>query len=192
MTRNPDAFDALYRRHHPAVLLFLARRTTMETAEDVAHEAFLTAWRKLSAVPSEPNEARVWLCVVARNVLLNQTRGENRHQALAMRIAENAATHVDGPENSVMAAVDFAAGWNSLRAEEQEVIALTAWDEFTSTQAARILGISAVAYRTRLKRARKALRTALESPTPVTPANRINRPFPPFPIKETQPCVLTN
>jgi len=139
MRWDGDAFDAMYRRDHGAVLLFLARRTTLANAEDLAHETFLTAWRKISAVPQDPVQARVWLCAVARNHLLNQVRGENRRQALALRVAQDVPLAAAGPEDSVTASVDAAAAWQSLRPSDQEIIALTAWDEFTSAQAAQII-----------------------------------------------------
>jgi RNA polymerase sigma-70 factor, ECF subfamily len=45
---------------------------------------------------------------------------------------------------------------------------LTAWDGLTGTEAAAVLGISPIAYRIRLTRARRALRALLESTTPAT------------------------
>jgi RNA polymerase sigma-70 factor (ECF subfamily) len=47
-----DRFQALYERHYGAVLRYAARRVGAEAAADVAAETFLTAWRRLDAVPA--------------------------------------------------------------------------------------------------------------------------------------------
>lgn len=54
-----------------------------------------------------------------------------------------------------------AAAWRQLPTTHQEALALTAWDGLTAPQAAAVLGITPTAYRLRLSRARRALRTGL-------------------------------
>lgn len=63
---------------------------------------------------------------------------------------------------------DLAAAWQRLQPVHQESISLTAWDGLTGAEAAAVLGISPVAYRIRLTRARKALRALLDSTPPAT------------------------
>lgn len=170
-----DATDAtaqfveLYRRDHGAVLRFVERRIGRATSgnsqvEDVVHNAFLTAWRNFDKVPTEPGAARAWLYVVARNALLNAQRSEARRGALGVKIATETPSYLTGPENDVTARVDLAVAWSTLTPGQQEVISLAVWDELSSAEAARVLGISATAYRVRLLRARTALRKALEPP----------------------------
>ncbi len=57
----------------------------------------------------------------------------------------------------------LAAAWSRLADAEQEVLALELWDDLTSPEAGRVLGISAAAYRHRLVRARAALRRHLDA-----------------------------
>jgi RNA polymerase sigma-70 factor (ECF subfamily) len=54
--------------------------------------------------------------------------------------------------------LDLAEAWTRLSAVHQEALALTVWDGLDAPRAALVLGISPVAYRLRLSRARKALR----------------------------------
>jgi hypothetical protein len=49
-------FSSLFETHYVAVVRFAARRTDDESARDVAAETFLTAWRRMSAVPREPEQ----------------------------------------------------------------------------------------------------------------------------------------
>jgi RNA polymerase sigma-70 factor, ECF subfamily len=58
--------------------------------------------------------------------------------------------------------IDLAAAWNLLSEVHQEALALAVLDELTAPQAAVVLGISPVAFRLRLSRARRALRAHLD------------------------------
>ena len=51
----------------------------------------------------------------------------------------------------------------SLSALDREALLLVAWEDLTPTQAARSLGISPVAFRVRLLRARRRIRSKLEA-----------------------------
>lgn len=48
------------------------------------------------------------------------------------------------------------------RVEDRELLLLVTWEELSPSEAARVLGISALAARSRLHRARRRLRQALE------------------------------
>ncbi len=60
--------------------------------------------------------------------------------------------------------LDLAAAWRRLSETDQEVMSLTVFDDLSSLQAGRVLGISAASYRLRLLRARRALRRHLDPP----------------------------
>jgi RNA polymerase sigma-70 factor, ECF subfamily len=87
----------------------------------------------------------------------------------AVRIADAFAVEAtaDSLEPDLVALrVDLSAAWRGLRPEEQEVLALRVFENLTSAQAARVLGITSAAYRLRLMRVRNALRRRLERPDP--------------------------
>ena len=54
--------------------------------------------------------------------------------------------------------MDLGRAWRLLSERHQEALALTVWDGLTAVEAATVLGISPVAYRLRLSRARTVLR----------------------------------
>jgi DNA-directed RNA polymerase specialized sigma24 family protein len=78
-------FEELYAANCGPILGYVLRRTdNPDDAADVIAETFLTAWRRLDAVPPG-DEARLWLYGVARRVLANYRRGERRRAVLADR-----------------------------------------------------------------------------------------------------------
>ncbi|WP_112242913.1 RNA polymerase sigma factor [Kribbella monticola] len=164
-SRAPDRearFSALYRATYADLVRFAQRRVDHSHAEDVVAEAFLVAWRRLDDLPKQADDARAWLFGVARHTIMNSRRGSDRRRALAVRLATSASTATDGAADLVAQQVDLAAAWNLLSEVHQEALALAVLDELTAPQAAVVLGISPVAFRLRLSRARRALRAHLD------------------------------
>jgi len=167
-------FDALYTAAFDDVLRFVYRRIGPEDAlaraENITQETFTAAWRRLDSVPTDQGDAKAWLYTVARSLILRERRGNQRRAALAIKLADDAlvsSNHADShlvtasPHEEVATRLDVAAAWATLRAADQEVLALAVWEDLPAVQAGKVLGISAMAYRTRLTRARAALRQAI-------------------------------
>jgi RNA polymerase sigma-70 factor, ECF subfamily len=154
-------FEALYRTHAGAVLAYARRRTDNATADDVVADVFLTAWRRLADVPSDPLP---WLLGIARRVLANRRRGEARTAALHDRLATTARPQAgdDRPSGSIDEQVE-----NALRAlsdRDREILLLVAWDGLEPARAARALGVRPGAFAVRLHRARRRLARLLAEP----------------------------
>lgn len=157
-------FRDLYETTYDDLLRFAQRRADSSYAEDLVAETMLVAWRRFDELPVERGDARAWLFGIVRNIMLNAQRGERRRGALEVRIAETAYTRADTEDAEVVARrVDLVRAWRRLTPQHQETLALTVWDGLTSSEAAVVLGVSPVAYRLRLSRARRALR-ALTDP----------------------------
>ncbi|QKE84321.1 sigma-70 family RNA polymerase sigma factor [Arthrobacter sp. NEB 688] len=165
---DEERFRAAFAAWYPDVLRFVSRRVHPTHAEDVVAETFLVLWRRVAELPTDPGDGRAWAFGVARGVLLNDRRGVRRREALAVRVADEAEAHGGlggrpGEDPDLLARrLDLAAAWPRLTAADQEVLALAYWDDLTSPEAARVLGISPVAFRLRLTRARRALRRHLD------------------------------
>ena len=162
-------FRAIYADAYGDVLRFAQRRVHRSHAEDATADAFLVAWRRLDDAPNKPDDVRAWLFGIARNCLLNTLRGQGRRDALAVRVAEAApsAGPADGLDADLVARrMDLAAAWRRLSETDQEALSLAVFEDLTSSQAARVLGISPVSYRLRLLRARRALRRRLDLAEP--------------------------
>ncbi|WP_270408350.1 RNA polymerase sigma factor [Brachybacterium paraconglomeratum] len=179
--QSPDPeqrFTALFDGTYGDVLRFVCRRHGDECAEDVVAEAFLVAWRRLEDLPEDPGDARAWLFGIARGTLANSRRGDRRRDALGVRLAEHGAHAGQGNHDAATLRLDVGRSWAHLTGSEQEAIALAVLDGLTSAQAARVLGITPVAYRLRLSRARRRLRRLVEDgppPSPRTAADRTAR-----------------
>lgn len=147
-------FEALYLEHGNAVLRYARRRASSDIADDVTAETFAIAWRKLEKAPDEPLG---WLLAIARRTLANQRRSDSRRIALIDRIRHQpAALSPDiGSDGALAAAL------RKLSDRDREVLLLVHWDDLSPSQAQAALGISAVAFRTRLHRARRRLAVEL-------------------------------
>lgn len=177
-SRAPDRdliFRALYESIYPDLLRFVQRRASRDHAEDVVADAFLIAWRRFEEIPGAHDDARAWIFGVTRNLLLNLYRGDGRRLALGVRLAE---TPTDSSTSAEMVElvnrVDLTRAWRRLSEVHQEAIAITAFEGLNSSQAGVVLGISPVAFRLRLSRARRALRLLLDQPLPQPGPPRLN------------------
>jgi RNA polymerase sigma-70 factor (ECF subfamily) len=158
-------FAALYRDHSRDVLAYAVRRTqSAEDAADVVAETFLVAWRRGSDIPNGDG-ARLWLYGVARRTLANQRRGERRRARLAARMRAELPTALAAAmpaptttDHHVLAAIA------ALGESDREVLLLSAWEQLSPTEIAEVLGISPLAARSRLHRARRRVEAQLRGP----------------------------
>lgn len=159
-----ERFRLIYQANSAGILGYVLRRVQSdEDAADVVAETFLTAWRRLSDIPSDP-EARLWLYGVARRVLANYRRGQRRRSRLAERLREDISRFVEGSEPGLMwevAALRQAMG--ELREKDREVIGLVAWEGLSHEELGKVLGCSPNAAKIRLHRARRRLMTRLST-----------------------------
>jgi RNA polymerase sigma-70 factor (ECF subfamily) len=153
------------RRHEIAVHKFLARRAGRDAADDLLGEVWVRAFGTRHRFRREYDDALPWLYGIARNVLRGHWRS----------VANDGASHTAGqteemvdPWDEVIERLDSAAWARELTAAVRElppacreVLLLVAWEELTPAEAADVLGIPQGTARSRLHRARSALRLAL-------------------------------
>jgi RNA polymerase sigma factor (sigma-70 family) len=166
-------FEDLYAANSGPILGYVLRRTdNPHDAADVIAETFLTAWRRLDAVPPG-DEARLWLYGVARRVLANHRRGERRRTVLADRLRAELAANYRPPQHTGELA-DMAEAFRSLPEADRELLALVGWEGLDQGQAADVLGCSRNAVRIRLHRARRRFADAFarrDTPSPRDPVS---------------------
>jgi len=153
-------FEQVYAAHHAAILGYALRRTdSADDAADVIAETFLTAWRRIGDVPAG-EAARPWLYGVARRVLANRRRGDQRRTALGERLRTELAAepyHRDPPPG-----LDgVAAALRRLGEADREILTLAGWEGLDAGEIAVVLGCSRNAARIRLHRARRRFAAAL-------------------------------
>ncbi|GAA2169568.1 RNA polymerase sigma factor [Actinomadura napierensis] len=155
-------FTRLYDENHRRVLAYALTHAEPHTAEDIAGETFLIAWRRLDEVR---DPALPWLLTVARNLLHKQRDRGRRGRDLAERIralttpldlaAWDVAEHVVERETALAAIA-------ALPERDLEALALVNWHGLDARQAARVMRCSVPAFAVRLHRARKRLARALD------------------------------
>jgi RNA polymerase sigma-70 factor (ECF subfamily) len=167
-----ERFVALYERCYAPIYAYVLRRLGDEgEAPDVVAEVFAVAWRRIDAVPAEP-EDRLWLYGVARRVLARARRGAWRSHRLHARLAADAeviaAPAGEAGEGSEHA--ELLAALGRLRPAEQEVVRLLLWEQLSHAEAALVLGCSANAIALRFHKAKARLRNEL-GVAPAPPPN---------------------
>ncbi|WIN00615.1 sigma-70 family RNA polymerase sigma factor [Actinoplanes oblitus] len=174
--RAPERFTAIFDRHYQAIYQYVTRRLGPDLAEDVASETFLIAFDRRQSFDADHGDARPWLFGIASNLVARHVRAESRrYQALARaggqdlgerRGAEDALA--DGHAGAVAGRLDAAAARGrlaealaALPEPVRAVLLLVAWAGLNQQEAAAALGIPAGTARSRLHRARQAMRQAL-------------------------------
>jgi RNA polymerase sigma factor (sigma-70 family) len=158
---RPDAFVEVVRRHEVAVHGFLARRAGRQIADDLLGEVWLRAFAARGGYDPAHQDARPWLFGIARNVLRAhwRTRRDAGHPAAAGAVDpwDDVVDRLDSASRAqgVISAV------RALPAAERDVLLLVAWEQLTPAEAAAVLGIPQGTARSRLHRARAALRPVL-------------------------------
>ncbi len=166
----PEDFEAVFREHFAPVHRFIARRVGKALAEDLTAEVFATAYRRRAAYHPERGSLRSWLYGIANNVVRGHWRDEQQLLGLDARVAQDslgplpAAQFSDAADERLIAATlapRIAAALAGLSAEQREVLLLHAWADLSHEEIAAALGIAQGTARSRLSRARAALRAQL-------------------------------
>lgn len=152
-------YQAVYEAHYGAVAAYIRRRTTDPAdAQDAVADTFTIAWRRVPEVP-DGEAALPWLYGVARRVLANQRRGNQRRSDLSVRVGSQkpASTDVEG---EVVAADErriVLGALARLRPDDQEILRLAVWEELPHRDIAGLVGCAESAVAVRLHRARSRL-----------------------------------
>jgi RNA polymerase sigma-70 factor, ECF subfamily len=145
-----------------------ARRRGARDPDGIAAEAMAIAWRRLADVPAA--DARPWLIVTARNLLLTERRSEPETGRQPLGDID-----VEAPAEQLPSELDLdpdlAHGLRALPEKDREALLLIAWEDLTPALAAASLGISPAAFRVRLHRARRRLSALLDRQASVKPVS---------------------
>ena len=159
------AFATIVRRYH-SVLYRIAWRTLLEeeAARDVVQEVFVKLWQRPTWLRDGGASLRTWLCRVTLNAAIDARR--RRRPTEQLPTEDIAAEPAAGGEDERLLAAWRCRLVHRLVAElpdhSRNVLLLCYFEELSHREAARVLGVSAKAVESRLARARRALREALE------------------------------
>lgn len=163
-------FETVFREHFPPVHRFIARRVGKDLADDLAAEVFATAYRRRADYQPGRASLRSWLYGIAANIMRGHWRDEQLLLELDARVARDsrgllhAAQFADAADERVITsalAPRIAGALAALNREQREVLLLHAWAGLSHEEIAAALGIAQGTARSRLSRARTALRALL-------------------------------
>lgn len=178
---NGDAFGALYDRHRDRVFRHAYRLCgNHHDAEDIMAASFLELWRRRKQVRVVEGSILPWLLVTTTNMGRNSARTALRYRRLlnALPRTEDMSDPTADSYWSYQDALDqdLAGALATLSAEDLHLVTLVVFEEHTIVDAAAVLDLSPAAAKSRIHRARRRLRAALEGdastnpPTAPTPA----------------------
>lgn len=153
----------LYRRHGRVLFGFALRLVEDPArAEDVVQETMLRAWRHLDRIDPARGDPRAYLFTVARNVVIDAWRAEQRRPRL---VADDAALETEPVEDRLDARVDawmVEAALQRLTVEHRVVVEQLYYRGSTVTEAARTLGLPPGTVKSRAYYAVRVLRAAFD------------------------------
>ncbi|WP_240942637.1 RNA polymerase sigma factor [Planosporangium thailandense] len=168
---EPECFATLFDRHATAVHRYLGRRVG-DLADDLLSETFLIAFRRRDTYRAMHLEVRPWLLGIATRVVHGHVRAERRrYRALGRTPVESPAQPEDADVLSDRLAAralrgPLAAALAGLKARDRDVLLLFAWGQLSYEEVAAVLEIPVGTVRSRLNRARRQTRAALEAASP--------------------------
>jgi RNA polymerase sigma factor (sigma-70 family) len=168
---EPEHFACLFDRHAAAVHRYLGRRVG-DLADDLLSETFLIALRRRGDYRAVHVEVRPWLLGIATRVLQGHVRAEQRrYRALGRIAAEPPVSPEDAEALSDRLAAQalrgpFAIALAGLKARDRDVLLLFAWAQLSYEEIAAVLDVPVGTVRSRLNRARRQTRAALDAASP--------------------------
>jgi len=157
---DPEAFGVLYQRYLPVLSNYVFRRTgDVHTTEDLVADVFLIVMRTLPGYRYRGVPLRFWLLRIATNVVNRWARRQRRRTAVPLNddlCGETVSPTGDGIDGEhVMRAL------LSLPPRYQAVLSLHHLEGLSVPETAAVIGCREGTVRSRLARARDALRKAL-------------------------------
>ena len=169
------AFEELLLLHQKKVYnLCLRMSANPDDALDLSQEAFLRAWRSLGQYQFEASFS-TWLFRLTSNICIDFLRRKKRRQETSLTESyddsnEGAELSVPdaqpGPEQQAMTnetKIELARAMEQLSPEHREILQLRVIEDLQYEQIADILGVRVGTVKSRLARARLALRKILKA-----------------------------
>ena len=162
---HTPALDELYARHGSGIFSFLmARLGDQQLAEEVLQDVMLAAWNGAAGFRAE-SKVRTWLLTIARNRAIN-TRRRRTFTQVPINEALDARTDDTEPLERLTQQAEYSAvraALETLSENQREVLVLVFYHHLTAAEIAEMLDISIGTVKSRLHRAKEALRNVLQS-----------------------------
>ena len=171
---DEESFAALVEQNQGRIYNLALRMTgNPDDALELSQEAFLNAWKGLGKFQGDSSFA-TWLYRLTSNVCIDFLRREKRRSALSMTIClddEEEARQAELPDERFSPHVEaerrerqetLRAGLSTLSAEHRRVLILRELEGLSYGEIAQVLGLEEGTVKSRIARARLALRNYLK------------------------------
>jgi RNA polymerase sigma-70 factor (ECF subfamily) len=158
-----DAFiEGLFERHHNEIYAYLVRMLRdPELAADLTQDAFVKAYRAHDAL-EKPENARAWLYQIAHRVALDELRRRKIVRFLPWTgESRGAAPSAEHLAMELRLSGELQRALDRIPERQRAALILAEVHDLTGLELAAVLGVSHVAARALLTRARESLRQAL-------------------------------
>jgi RNA polymerase sigma-70 factor (ECF subfamily) len=172
---SAEAYSVFFKRHVNAITRYAVRRCpNPEDVADLVGECFLVALQAAHRYVPETDTALPWLFGISRRLLAKQRRRYAGNRRLEIKVGSAFPGFTAAEDDEIASAIDASRqapileeALANLTRSEREVLELVAYDGLTPTEAAVALDITPNAARLRLSRARRAVRSHIDSTTVV-------------------------
>ena len=166
--------EQLFAKHHGEIYAYLVRMLRDgELAADLTQDAFVKAYRNYDTL-EKPENARAWLYQIAHRVALDELRRRKIVRFLPWtgesRGASPSAEHL---AMDLRLSGDLQRALNKIPERQRAALLLAELHDLTGLELAAALGVSHVAARALLTRARESLRQALAAERAVDAAAEV-------------------
>jgi RNA polymerase sigma-70 factor (ECF subfamily) len=148
--------------------MYAARRCERPAdVDDVVAETFIAVLEAAERYDPSKGEVRVWLLGIAHNQLGLLRRNERRQRGLVVAAGREAGLSEDAFSclleriSAVQEGEAMQRALAQLAGDQREALLLVSGDELSLKEAAAVVGITAAAFRVRLFRARRTMRSLL-------------------------------
>ena len=162
---DPDAAASLVRRHQQRVFgLALAIVGERSSAEDVAQEAFLRAWRHADGFDPRRGTGTAWLLTITRNLALDVLRARRVRPAEPLELLCTEIAAPDVPADLALMALEterVRAALRSLPTAQRRAVILAVFGGRTARELGEIEDIPLGTAKTRIRDGLRRLRQEL-------------------------------
>jgi RNA polymerase sigma-70 factor (ECF subfamily) len=155
-----QAMDVLYERHGLGVLNYLVGQLgDRQQAEEILQDVMLAVWKGAASFRGD-SQVRTWLLGIARHRALN---ARQRRRPASLPLDED-INLVEEPHDTLEESarqMHVQRGLRQLTADQRETLELIFYHGLTGSEAAAVMGVSPGTVKSRLHRAKAALRDLL-------------------------------
>lgn len=159
------AFLLLYERHRNAIFRFSYRLlSSIELAEDVTHDCFLSLIRRPEGFDAQRATLRTYLYAAARNLAMKHFRSQGRETAIDDLDEHPAVPRYEQPLHRLLdseLATKVKEAVADLPPLQREALVLFEYEGLALNEIAEVVGTDVGAVKSRLHRARGRLRNSL-------------------------------